>query len=66
MDYNLGDKPAALADFRKALQLDPSMRQRFQPAAASTAVPAGPGGRGQAYRTILEDKDFLKQLFPEN
>jgi tetratricopeptide (TPR) repeat protein len=64
MDYNLGDKPAALADFRKALQLDPSMRQRFQPAAASTA--AGPGGRGQAYRTILEDKDFLKQLFPEN
>jgi uncharacterized Ntn-hydrolase superfamily protein len=65
MDYNLGDKPAALADFRKALQLDPNMRQRFQPPAAAAAAPAGPGGRGQAYRAILEDKDFLKQLFPE-
>jgi uncharacterized Ntn-hydrolase superfamily protein len=65
MDYSLGDKPAALADFRKALQLDPNMRQRFQPPAA-TAAPAGAAGRGQAYRGILEDKDFLKQLFPEN
>src|ERR1039457_6427723 len=64
MDYNLGDKAAALADFRKALQLDPSMRQRFQPSAASTAVPAGPGGRGQAYRTILGKQDFLAQTFP--
>jgi tetratricopeptide (TPR) repeat protein len=64
MDYNLGDKPAALADFRKALQLDPGMRQRLQPPAA--AAPAGRGGRGQGYNTILEDKDFLKQLFPEN
>ncbi|MBZ5618572.1 MAG: DUF1028 domain-containing protein [Acidobacteriia bacterium] len=69
MDYNLGDKPAALADFRKALELDPNMRQRFQPPANSAAAPATPGGptgRGQAYRAILEDGDFLKQLFPKN
>jgi uncharacterized Ntn-hydrolase superfamily protein len=66
MDYNLGDKPAALADFRKALQLDPGMRQRLQPSTAAASAPPGAGGRGQGYRAILEDKDFLKQLFPEN
>lgn len=67
MDYNLGDKPAALADFRKALQLDPNVRRQFepQPAAASPAPPPQQGGRGQRLRAVLEDKDFLKQLFPE-
>lgn len=52
MDYNLGDKPAALADFRKALEMDPNLRRRFE----------APGGR---MRAILEDKEFLKQLFPQ-
>jgi uncharacterized Ntn-hydrolase superfamily protein len=66
MDYTLGDKPAALADFRKALQMDASMRQRFQPSTAPAAAPAGGGRGGQGLRAILEDKDFLKQLFPEN
>jgi uncharacterized Ntn-hydrolase superfamily protein len=66
MDYTLGDKPAALADFRKALQLDPAMRQRLQPSAGPVAAPPSGGGRGQGYRAILEDKEFLKQLFPEN
>jgi uncharacterized Ntn-hydrolase superfamily protein len=55
MDYNLGDKPAALADFRKALEIDPGVKARFTPLAQG-------GGR---MRTLLEDKDFLKQLFPE-
>lgn len=55
MDYSLGDKPAALADFRKAIELDPAVRQRFQ-------SPAPEGGRGQLLRPVLEDKDFLKQL----
>jgi uncharacterized Ntn-hydrolase superfamily protein len=55
MDYSLGDKPAALADFRKAIELDPNVRQRFQ-------SPAPEGGRGQLLRPILEDKDFVKQL----
>jgi len=61
MDYSLGDKPAALADFRKALDLDPAMRRQFDPAAGA-ATP----GRGQRMRPILEDKEFLKQLFPKN
>jgi uncharacterized Ntn-hydrolase superfamily protein len=60
MDYNLGDKAAALADFRKALQLDPNVKRQFDPAAAAQ------GGRGQRMRPILEDKEFLKRLFPEN
>jgi len=29
MDYGIGDKPAALADLRKALRLDPGVRQRI-------------------------------------
>jgi uncharacterized Ntn-hydrolase superfamily protein len=68
MDYNLGDKPAALADFRKAIELDPSVGQRLQPAATPAVAPpaGGPGGRGQQYRGIQEDQDFLKQLFPKN
>jgi uncharacterized Ntn-hydrolase superfamily protein len=60
MDYSLGDKPAALADFRKALDLDPAMRRQFD--AAATATP----GRGQRMRPIVDDKEFLKQLFPQN
>jgi uncharacterized Ntn-hydrolase superfamily protein len=54
MDYNLGDKTASLADFRKALQLDPNVRRRFEPAANGQ-----PNGRMKA---ILEDKEFLKQV----
>ena len=60
MDYNLGEKPAALADFRKALELDPNVRKQFD-----TPAPAAAGGRGQRLRAVLEDKEFLKQLFPE-
>ena len=56
IDYTLNDKPAALADFRKALQMDPGIRAQFEPGAA---------GRGQQrLRPILEDQDFLRQLFP--
>ena len=58
-DYNLGDKPAALADFRKALQMDPNVKRQFD----STAVPQT--GREQRLRPVLEDKEFLKELFPE-
>ena len=61
IDYALGDKVAALGDFRSAMEIDPSMRARFQ-----QPTPAGAGGRGgQGLRGILEDKEFLKQLFPE-
>jgi uncharacterized Ntn-hydrolase superfamily protein len=65
-DYELGDKAAALEDFRKALGMDASVRRQFEPPAAGAAAPAGAqGGRGQRMRAILEDKEFLKQLFPE-
>jgi len=37
MDHGLGDKAAALADFRKAFRADPAVRQQFQ-------TPAGRGG----------------------
>jgi uncharacterized Ntn-hydrolase superfamily protein len=65
MDYNLGDKTAALADFRKALQMDPNMKQQFFPAAVAAAGAPTQGGRGQRLRAVLEDKEFLKQLFAE-
>jgi uncharacterized Ntn-hydrolase superfamily protein len=54
MDYNLGDKTAALADFRKALALDSNVRRRFEAPANGQ-----PNGRMKA---ILEDKEFLKQV----
>jgi tetratricopeptide (TPR) repeat protein len=50
-DYEFGDKSAALADFRKALELDPTVRRQFD-------------GLGQRLRTILDDEEFMKQLFP--
>jgi len=48
-DYNLGDKTAAAADFRKAIELDGSVRQRFE----------SPSGR---LRAIAENKEFVKQV----
>ena len=58
MDYELGDKTAALADFRKALEMDPNVRRQFD-----TSAPPQPG-RGQRLRAILDDREFMKQLFP--
>ncbi len=55
LQYAAGDKAAALASLRRAIQLDPAVRQRLQ-----SDTPAG--GRGQLLRPILEDKDFLKQV----
>jgi uncharacterized Ntn-hydrolase superfamily protein len=56
MDYNLGDKPAALADFRKSIELDAAFRQRF-------TASGDANGRGAArLRPILDDKEFVKQL----
>ena len=58
LDYNLGDKPAALADFRKAMELDPNIRRRFEAPATTQLNPR--------MRAILEDKAFLKQLLGQN
>src|ERR1017187_3118458 len=57
MDYELGDKPA-LADFRKALAMDPNVRRQFE--ASASPQP----GRGQRLRAVLDDQEFMKQLFP--
>jgi uncharacterized Ntn-hydrolase superfamily protein len=58
LDYNLGDKPAALADFRKAIEMDPNARRRFE------AAPAN--GRGSnRMKPILDDAEFMKQLLPD-
>jgi uncharacterized Ntn-hydrolase superfamily protein len=65
MDYNLGDKTAALADFRKALQMDPNVKRQFFPVFDPLAAKSTQGGRGQRLRAVLEDQEFLKQLFPE-
>jgi uncharacterized Ntn-hydrolase superfamily protein len=59
MDYGIGDKTAALADLRKAIKLNPEVRQRLQ--SPADKVPAGFGILSQALRQILEDKDFVKQ-----
>jgi uncharacterized Ntn-hydrolase superfamily protein len=56
LDYELGDKPAALEDFKRAIQMDPEVRKQFE--ATDTAQP----GRGQRLRPILADTEFLKKL----
>ncbi len=56
IDYALGDKPAAAADLRKALALDPAVRRRLEAPAAAA------GGRGQMLRPMLEDKEFLQAV----
>jgi uncharacterized Ntn-hydrolase superfamily protein len=57
LDYSVGDKAAALADLRKAIQLDPAVRRRFE-----SAEPAAAGRGTQTLRSILDDKDFVRQL----
>lgn len=55
-EYGLGDKEAALSNFRKSIALDPAMRQRF-------TAEAPQGGRGsQILRSLLEDKDFVRRV----
>ena len=51
--------PKVVRDFRKALELDPNVRRQFEPSTAAQP------GRGQRLRAILEDREFLKQLFPD-
>src|SRR5690348_8232609 len=53
MDYDLGNKTEALAEFRKAIQMDPSFRRQFE--GATNPQP----GRGQRMRAVLEDKEFV-------
>jgi len=57
MDYRLGDKSAALADFRMAVKLDPGVRQRLE--TTPDSIPPGAVFMGLA---IYQDKEFLKQV----
>lgn len=52
LDYITGDKPGALTELRTAQKLDPNFRKQFDTAAARPA-----------YKSILDDKAFLKDLF---
>lgn len=60
MDYGIGDKTAALADFRTAIKLDPTVRHRLQ--SSVDEVPPGFGLIGRALHQILQDHEFLKQV----
>jgi uncharacterized Ntn-hydrolase superfamily protein len=60
MDYGIGDKAAALADFRRAIKLDPAVRNRLQ-ASADHALPEF-GLIGRALYQILQDHEFLRQV----
>ena len=53
LNYAVGDKTGALAEFRSAQALDKNFRKQFDAAAARPANKA-----------ILDDKAFLKELFP--
>jgi len=54
LNYAVGDKKGALAAFRAGQALDKNFRKQFDAAAARPSN-----------RAILEDKAFLKELFPE-
>ena len=56
LDYGLSDKDAAAADFRKAIAMDASMKQRF------TSPPDNNTKGGGRLRPILEDKEFVKKV----
>ena len=56
LSYLTGDKGAALSALQRARQLDPNFQKQFD-----TVTQARP-----RYKPVLDDKDFLHQLFPES
>ena len=59
LDYAAGDKPAALTAFREAKNLSANpenFRRQLE----------GSAKRQQRFTGILDDKEFMKSLFPEN
>ncbi len=55
LSYAVGDKTTALSALQRARQLDPNFQKQFD--AVTQARPQ--------YKPVLEDKEFLRQLFPE-
>lgn len=53
LDYATGDKSGALAELRLAQKLDPNFQKTFDSFS-----------RRPNYKSIQDDKEFLKQLFP--
>ena len=56
LTYLTGDKATALSELQRARQLDPNFQKQFE-----TFTQARP-----RYKPILDDKEFLHQLFPAN
>jgi len=56
LDYGLGEKTTAVGEFRKAIEMDAAMRQRF------TAPVDGNTKGGGRLRAILEDKEFVAKV----
>jgi len=55
LDYLAGDKPAAMREFRTAKKMDPNFRKQWDAEIDYE----------KSFAPIREDKEFLKQLFPE-
>jgi uncharacterized Ntn-hydrolase superfamily protein len=55
LEYTAGNKPAALAAFRSGSKLDPKFRQRLE----------GSAKIRPQFQGLLEDKEFLKEVFGE-
>ncbi len=55
LNYMAGDKEGALAEFRKARDLNPDFRNSWESAVKQYS----------GFKRIVEDKEFLKKLFPD-
>jgi uncharacterized Ntn-hydrolase superfamily protein len=55
LNYLVGDKTAALAEFQKAKQLDPDFQKSWDTAVQNRAQ----------FKAIVSDEDFMKKLFPK-
>ena len=53
LEYINGNKEAALREFRAAIKLDPDFKKQFDATISWE----------KEFRAVLEDKEFLKELF---
>ena len=62
MDYDLGDKPAALAEFRKALEMDPECAQAVRHAPATLRLEDAARDCARSWKT----RNFSRNCFPRS
>jgi hypothetical protein len=55
LEYVNGNKEAALKEFQTARKLDPDFKKQFDATVSWE----------KEFRVVLEDKEFLNQLFPK-